>query len=146
MAEQPAVFDTNVIANALIGTSDRAEACLRAIGAASSIAAPDLLLAELANVVWQLARHGVDVDTIALLGDVESLVDEIVPTRALWAEAVAMAVALDHPAYDMLFAALASRRSWPLVTDDAALRRRVGGLAMTPEMFVADVEKASESS
>jgi predicted nucleic acid-binding protein len=132
------VVDTNVLAYALFGDPRRGLQALRVLGKADAIIVPDLLRPEIANALWQTARHGhVDRATsLAILDDTEALLTEVVPTHHLWADAVALSLAHEHPVYDTLFVALAMQRRIALVTYDRRLRQRFSEVALSPERFL----------
>jgi predicted nucleic acid-binding protein len=52
---------------------------------------------------------------------------EIVPMRPLMEAAIGLALAIDHPAYDCLFAALALREQCPFITADVKFLRKARG-------------------
>ncbi|HEY1935142.1 MAG TPA: type II toxin-antitoxin system VapC family toxin [Acetobacteraceae bacterium] len=89
--------------------------------------APDLIVAEVCNAGWKAVRAGT-----ALAQQLEvaaarlpAVLDELVPLRALAADAAAASLALDHPAYDCFYLALAAQRDARLVTADRRLLRPV---------------------
>lgn len=96
--------------------------------------APDLICAECANILWKMtARREITTDEADIAAQaLEGAEIELVPMRPYLAAATALAVALDHPAYDCLYLAVAERLSAPLVTADDRLIRKVrqhsGGL------------------
>jgi predicted nucleic acid-binding protein len=85
-----------------------------------SLAAPDLIFAEVANVMWKLWRKGVLTDAHhAARG--EALKDAplaVTPVRDLLASAMRLARELDHPVYDCFYLALAVREGYPVITAD----------------------------
>src|SRR5581483_3182765 len=92
------------------------------------VAAPDLLYAECANVLWKYARIGYPVaEAAAHLEDLRALPIAITPTYDLAPEALRIAAALDVSVYDACYLALASILGWGLVTADERLVRRVAG-------------------
>lgn len=120
------VVDTNVLADALLGVAEVREEALRALREADEIVVPDLLFAELANVVWQyVTRASLPLPRgHEILDDAEALVTRSVPVTALWHRAVELAVERKHPVYDTLFVALAEAEGTRLVTRDLRLRER----------------------
>ena len=85
--------------------------------------APDLLVVECANVLWKKVRR-------RELGSAEALFAarllqradiELYPMRGLLESATELALALDHPAYDCAYLALAESLSCDLVTADQRL-------------------------
>jgi predicted nucleic acid-binding protein len=91
------------------------------------LGAPDLLVAECANILWKKVRRGELSDqeattAAALLCGADILLE---PMSALMEQAVQLALRLGHPAYDCFYLALAEVTDAPLVTADEALVRRV---------------------
>lgn len=85
--------------------------------------APDLVLVEVANVLWRKLDRG-EVELAQLTAALQSLphaFDLLVPSPDLLARAVELAVQVRHPVCDCLYLALAERAAVPLVTDDAKL-------------------------
>jgi len=95
--------------------------------------APDLLVAECANILWKkVRRKELSADEALLAARLLARSDmEFEPMRALLEPATRLAIALDHPAYDCAYLAVAEARGCDFVTADAALRRKVlsAGLA-----------------
>lgn len=89
--------------------------------------APDLLVAECANILWKKARRSEIVREEALLAArlLQGADIELVPMRPLLAAAARLAIALDHPAYDCIYLALAVERDCRFVTADQALLRKL---------------------
>ena len=82
-------------------------------------AIPDVLLPELANVLWKKVRKGQIGSEQALAAYHEILTDfEIVSTRGLEQRALELSLLLDHPAYDCFFLAAAEAGNTMLVTAD----------------------------
>ncbi|MCP9926367.1 type II toxin-antitoxin system VapC family toxin [Cyanobium sp. CH-040] len=91
---------------------------------AALVLAPELMLTEVANVLWKLQRSNAlqHVDPQVLLADARELVDAIEPDRSLQVEALALACHLNHPVYDCLYLALARRQAARLLTADRRLQ------------------------
>lgn len=89
--------------------------------------APELLVAECANILWKKVRRE------ELSGEAASLAArllqgadiELLPTRSLLEAAMRMALDLDHPAYDCLYLALAIANDCRFVTADERLLRKL---------------------
>ena len=88
--------------------------------------APDLLIAECANALWKKVRRSeltaAEAQFAARLlarADVE-----LAPMRSLLEPAAALAIAIDHPAYDCIYLALAESLSCNFVTADQRLQTR----------------------
>lgn len=134
------VFDTMVLAYALINVPEFREDAQRAIERAREVVVPDLFHAELVNVVWQWIRArrlnpqaGLDV-----LQRGEALPTRVVPTRALWEQALALSVARNHPAYDTLFVALAIEMGSKVVSNDRPLLTRFPEHVVSVTQFLAE--------
>ena len=114
------------------GQSDEATAALD-----HELIAPQLLLAECANVFWKKARQSEMTAAQAMIAvsNVSGVV-ELVGLSNLAMRAVELANRLSHPAYDCFYLALAEMERCPLLTADDRLRRK---LAEVPEVCVAEV-------
>lgn len=90
-------------------------------------AAPDLLVAECANIIWKKVQlHELARNEAIMAGLLLQHSDiELVPMRNLTEAAITLAVDLGHPAYDCVYLALASHRQTPFVTADKRLLRVV---------------------
>ena len=85
--------------------------------------APDLLVAECANVLWKKTRRNeLTPEEAQLAAKLLQRADvELAPMRGLLEPATELAIAMDHPAYHCTYLALAERLSCDLVTADAKL-------------------------
>jgi predicted nucleic acid-binding protein len=92
-----------------------------------SLIAPDLIVPEVCNATWKMVRRGMmyPAQQFAAVSRLPSALDELVPTGNLASRAVALAMALDHPAYDCFYLALAEQRSGTLVSANLRLIKRV---------------------
>ena len=85
--------------------------------------APDLLLAEIGNVLWkkvtrgEVARGQAEVIVTAL----PDCFSRLWPCRELAGRALELAFALDHPAYDCFYLACAEAAGGTLITADKRL-------------------------
>jgi predicted nucleic acid-binding protein len=90
-------------------------------------AAPDLLVAECANILWKKTRRGeltaAEANIAARL--LERAGIELMPMGGLLEKATELAIRLDHPAYDCVYLALSRQRAWRFVTADQRLLRAV---------------------
>lgn len=141
------VFDTMVLAYALLGVEPYREDAVRALELADVVAAPDSCGAELTNVVWQWIRsRGLTLEAgLEALRDAEALLEHVESTAVLWADALVLAVERDHPAYDTLFVALASRTGTKVVTQDARMLERFPEYTITPRAFCEAEERQAEA-
>ena len=89
------------------------------------LSAPDLIVCELSNALWKIAR--VDGVSDALVGDalkrLPGIID-LVSVTQLAPRAFAIARALNHPTYDCFYLALSETLRAPLVTLDRKLFNR----------------------
>ena len=89
--------------------------------------APDLIMAELSNIVWKRFRAGEitrdQADEAVQLIETMNLHTE--PGRRLIRRATALAIALEHAAYDCFYLALAEDLQCPFLTLDRKLITKV---------------------
>lgn len=85
--------------------------------------APDLIVAEVANVVWKRQRTGevTQHQGKIMVDHLVKMFSELVPCATLWHEVLVIAQLLDHSVYDCFYVALASRKQAHLVTADKKL-------------------------
>lgn len=85
--------------------------------------APDLILAELANALWAAGRRrglpAAEIQTLLALG--RRRLGALAPLTDLVDRAMALAIAVRHPAYDCFYVALAERERLPIITCDRRL-------------------------
>jgi predicted nucleic acid-binding protein len=91
------------------------------------VSAPDLLIAECANALWKKVRRSeLTAQEASLAARLLQRADiELEPMRDLIEPATQLAVALDHPAYDCLYLALAQANESEFVTADEVFCRKV---------------------
>ena len=105
----------------------------------ADLEAPDLVIAELCDAVWRLARMGA-IDGAAcdiVAGETRNLFRRIYPLGPLAPRATVIARAVDRPVYDCFYIALAEQRASRLVTADGALIGRLRGTEW--ESLLADL-------
>jgi len=119
------VIDASVAIKWLVEEEGTVEALI--VLERAKLAAPDLLIAECANIFWKKVRREELSEEEALIGArvLEQAVIEILPTRHLLGSATSLAVELDHPAYDCIYLALAIERGWQFATADERFQRKV---------------------
>jgi predicted nucleic acid-binding protein len=102
------------------------------------LAAPDLLFAEVANILFKKqSRAEMDPPTALLAARwLLQVPMAVYDSAGLMDEALALAVRLQHPAYDCFYLALARRIGVPLVTAD----RRLHARCMAADAVGIDVE------
>jgi len=94
---------------------------------AAPLAAPDLLIAECANILWKKAQRKELTPEEALMAArlLERADIELCPTRHLLELATKIAIDLDHPAYDCIYLGLAHLNDWRFVTADERLLHKL---------------------
>jgi predicted nucleic acid-binding protein len=110
--------------------------------------APDLLIAECANVLWKkVRRHELTVEQALYAANLLQHAElELLPTRSLLADAAAIAINLDHPAYDCVYIALAAANDCRFVTADEALVRKLRGNPVLSERVLSLTDAESGNS
>jgi predicted nucleic acid-binding protein len=96
--------------------------------------APDLIVPEVCNTIWRKARVGQATPAQAdeVVVRMQHGVLEFRPTIPLAARAMALSLALDHPAYDCFYLALAERERSVVVTADQRLISRLSKTQYDP--------------
>ena len=94
----------------------------------AKLVAPELLVAECANILWKKIRRDELSKAEALLAArlLEAAEIELSPTLSLLEAATRIAIELDHPAYDCLYLALAIVRGCRFVTADELFVTKLG--------------------
>ena len=89
--------------------------------------APELLIAECANILWKKVQRGELLSREAILAGrlLERSGIGFVPMRGLLVQATELAVSLSHPAYDCVYLAVARQNAARFVTADRRLLRTV---------------------
>jgi predicted nucleic acid-binding protein len=92
----------------------------------ATLAAPDLLVPECANILWKKHRLGqlTAGEALAAAQLLERADIELTPMRAQLHRATELAIQLDHPAYDCLYVALALEKGCAFATADQRLLRK----------------------
>ena len=127
---KPCVVDASVIAAAFFRET-HAEAARALLTADRELHAPDLIHAEVANVIWKRRRLGEidEVEAAELLADFLSLPLRITPSEELVAPALQLAMKTSRTVYDCLYLALAVKTKSIMVSGD---KRLVNVLVGTP--------------
>ena len=92
----------------------------------AKLIAPELLVAECANILWKKVQRGELLNDEALLAArlLQGAEIDLLPTRFLFEAATRMSIEIDHPAYDCLYLALALEKKCRFVTADERLLRK----------------------
>jgi predicted nucleic acid-binding protein len=120
------VVDASVACKWFVAEGDE-ELADALLSGGEGLAAPDVALAELCNIFWRKVR--LKQMTPAQAEDAASRAaghfKTLVPCAALMAHAMRISAALDHPAYDCFYLALAEELAAEMVTADTRLVRAV---------------------
>lgn len=119
------VVDTSVVVKWFVAEEGQ-QAAEALIG--TPLIAPDLLLAEVSNVIWKKWRKR-EID-IAQTGIAQGLVTsfvELLPARPFAEAALTIALELDHPVYDCYFLAMCEASERMMITADRRLVARCKG-------------------
>lgn len=122
-----AVIDAN-IALALVLDLAFSVKARAAVAQASAMIAPDLIVHETANALWKIGRTSPELrgKAVAMLRVIPALFEDMAPAAEHAASALNLALALDHPAYDCFYLALAEVRGATLITADRKLAAVAG--------------------
>ena len=93
----------------------------------AKLMAPDLLVAECANIFWKKVQRGELLKAEALLGArlLQGAEIELLPTRSLFETATRVSIEISHPAYDCLYLVLAVERKCQFITADQRFLRKL---------------------
>jgi predicted nucleic acid-binding protein len=124
------VVDASVVAAAFF-QEEHAEVARSLLAGRRDLLAPDLIHAEVANVIWKRQRRDeIDEDEArGLLADVLRLPLQVTPSRDLLEPALELALPTHRTVYDCLYLALAVRSKSAVHTSD---KRLVNALADGP--------------
>lgn len=124
------VVDASVVAAAFF-RERHAEAARTILLSQANLIAPDLMHAEIANVIWKRRRREeIDAnEAIDLLNNMLDLPIEVFSSEQLLGSALPMAIQTDCTVYDCLYVALAIQEEATLISAD---RRLVNALARGP--------------
>jgi len=124
------VIDASVAAAAFFPET-YADAARALLGTNRELHAPDLIYAEVANVIWKRRRRGEidEVEAAELLADFLGLPLRITPSEDILAPALELAIRTGRTVYDCLYLALAVMGKTVMVSTD---KRFVNALAGGP--------------
>lgn len=124
------VVDANVAIKWLVDEEQRQEAA-RLLQDESELHAPRVMAAEVANALWQkVERREIETTAAGVLADtLQRLPLHWANDEQILADAVRIAIELDHAAYDCMYLALAHRLGARLVTADMKFVRRAAPTA-----------------
>jgi predicted nucleic acid-binding protein len=127
---KPVVLDASVVAAAFFAES-HSDAARRLLVSGGDLYAPDLIYAEVANVIWKRrGRQEIDdAEAAELLTDLLRLPLNITPSEQLVGPALDLAMRTGRTVYDCLYVALAVQTKTVMFSDD---RRLVNAFADGP--------------
>ena len=119
------VIDASIAVKWVVEESDTANAL--SLRRRAKLIAPELLIAECANILWKKTRRNELSRREALLAArlLQGADLELLPTRPLLEAATLIATDLDHPAYDCMYIALTAANDCSFVTADERLLRKL---------------------
>ena len=93
----------------------------------AKLIAPELLVAECANILWKKVKREELLKQEALLAArlLQGAEIELLPTRSLFEAVTRMSIEINHPAYDCSSLALAVEKKCQLVSSDERLVRKL---------------------
>ena len=134
------VVDASVIMAAFFPEPFSKES-LALLDSGAKLFAPDLIYAEVANVIWKRHSRGDidDKDATDLFNDVMGLSLDITPSKQLADPALALAMQTGRTVYDCLYVALAVQTKTVMYSND---RRLINSLSAGPlKKFVAGLDQ-----
>jgi predicted nucleic acid-binding protein len=136
------VLDASVLAALYVDdpTTERSEAALARVDG-DELHAPDVVVLEVANVLWKRVRREEmrAEDAMVAVADLSAASIRFHPVGGLVAQSLALALAHGFTAYDATYVALATRVAGIVVTNDGDMRQRgiKAGLAVVTPSEVA---------
>jgi predicted nucleic acid-binding protein len=132
------VIDASVVIKWVVDEPGTAQALLLR---RHRLLAPDLLIAECANILWKKVRRKelLEEEALVATGLLARSDIEFEPMIGVFEAAVRIAILLDHPAYDCCYLALAAAHDCAFVTADDALvnKTRLAGLPIKVSALLA---------
>lgn len=110
------LVDASVAIKLFVNEPDSLSAVATVAG--QTLIAPDLIFAELTNILWKTHRRGLIEALDPADYDFIRLFDRVVPSSLLYPAALRLAIELNHPAYDCFYLALAIAEDDVLITAD----------------------------
>ncbi|PSJ57739.1 type II toxin-antitoxin system VapC family toxin [Kumtagia ephedrae] len=122
---QTIVVDASVVAKWLVPEEHSLKAV--ALRSSYSFAVPDILFAEVANILWKKMRRGelTEADGDDAVGALSFAKLQVERTEPLGPAALRLSRLLDHPTYDCFYLCLAARLDTIMVTADERLLRKL---------------------
>lgn len=127
------VVDSSVVVK-WFAREDDADLALGLRSRSRSLASPDFLIVECANVLWKKARRKeiTEADALLALSVLETFDFRVWPSTTLAARAFQLARRLDHSACDCFYLALAELLQSPFITAEGRLIDKVSAIGEIP--------------
>ena len=139
------VIDASIAVKWVVEEDGTAEAL--ALRQRNKLIAPQLLVAECANILWKKVQRDELLKEEALLASrlLQGAEIELVPMRSLFEAATRMSIQIQHPAYDCFYLALAADKKCVFVTaDERFLRKLHQGRQYTPRPKAVSLIEAAK--
>jgi predicted nucleic acid-binding protein len=119
------VIDASVAVKWVVDEDSTPEAL--ALRQRAKLIAPELLVAECANILWKKVQRDELLKQEALLAArlLQGAEIELLPMRSLFETATRMSIEINHPAYDCVYLALANNSKCQFVTADERFLRKL---------------------
>jgi len=116
------VADASVVIKTILAESGSEDA-VGLLATATTLRAPQIIIAECANAIWKRVHRGfMDAGNVsAPLGDLMAAPIRLIGLRTLTPAALALSLEYDHPIYDCYYLAAAIEADCELATADARL-------------------------
>ena len=126
----PIVLDASVFAKMFFEEAHSAQV-RRIVSKARELIAPDLILAEVANVIWKRhARREVDdAEAAVVVREILRFPIRLIPTTVLLSDAFSIALDCQRSVYDSLYLAAAIQHHATLITADRRFARAIAATA-----------------
>ena len=137
------VIDASIAVKWVVEENGTPEAL--AIRQKARLIAPDLLIAESANILWKKVQRRELVKQEALIAArlLQGADIELLPMRSLCETATRISIEVNHPAYDCLYLALAVEKQCRFVTaDDRFLKKLTQQQSKLRSSAIALIEAA----
>jgi len=124
------VLDASAAVRLVLGHPKVEEVWIDVLGSAEQVLAPRLFFSEVANALWKYVRADLlsEEEALKRLQEAQDLVSESVEDSELISESLSTAIRFNHPVYDVLYAILARRNGYPVLTADGRLKKLLGEL------------------
>ena len=119
------VVDASIVVKWVVEEDSTPEALV--LRQKARLIAPDLLVAECANILWKKVQRGelLKAEAIVAARLLQGAELELLPMRSLFEAATRMSIEIDHPAYDCVYLVLAHQRKCQFVTADERLLHKL---------------------